>query len=166
MLESISNRLTAFSQKEGEVTSLLVYPLLFVVVYEVFMRYVFNSPTTWGFEATTFLYGLHFMFGNAYTDVNDAHVKVDIFTTMMSSKLQTWIKIATNIVFFMPVMACLTIWSFIFAYNSTMGQEVNPTSWAPPIWPLKILMAVCFLFLLLQGVANLLNDINRLKSNN
>ena len=166
MLESISNRLTAFSQKEGEVASLLVYPLLFVVVYEVFMRYVFNSPTTWGFEATTFLYGLHFMFGNAYTDVNDAHVKVDIFTTMMSSKLQTWIKIATNIVFFMPVMTCLTIWSVFFAYNSTMGQEVNPTSWAPPIWPLKILMAVCFLFLLLQGVANLLNDINRLKSNN
>jgi TRAP-type mannitol/chloroaromatic compound transport system permease small subunit len=31
---------------------------------------------------------------------------------------------------------------------------------------LKILMAVCFLFLLLQGVANLLSDINRLKSNN
>ncbi len=146
--------------------SLLVYPLLFVVVYEVFMRYVFNSPTTWGFEATTFLYGLHFMFGNAYTDVNDAHVKVDIFTAMMSGKRQTIIKIVSNIVFFMPVMGCLTIWSFIFAYNSTMGQEVNPTSWAPPIWPLKILMAVCFLFLLLQGVANLLNDINRLKSNN
>jgi TRAP-type mannitol/chloroaromatic compound transport system permease small subunit len=166
MLESISNRLTAFSQKEGEVASLLVYPLLFVVVYEVFMRYVFNSPTTWGFEATTFLYGLHFMFGNAYTDVNDAHVKVDIFTAMMSGKRQTIIKIVSNIVFFMPVMGCLTIWSFIFAYNSTMGQEVNPTSWAPPIWPLKILMAVCFLFLLLQGVANLLNDINRLKSNN
>ncbi len=166
MLESISNRLAAFSKKEGEITSFMVYPLLFVVVYEVVMRYVFNSPTTWGFEATTFLYGLHFMFGNAYTDVNDAHVKVDIFTTLMSSKVQTYIKIVTNLIFFMPVMTCLTIWSFRFAYNSTIGLELNPTSWAPPIWPLKILMAVCFFFLLLQGVANLLNDINRLKSNN
>ena len=146
--------------------SFLVYPLLFVVVYEVFMRYIFNSPTTWGFEATTFLYGLHFMFGNAFTDVHNGHVKVDIFTSYMSQKTQTIVSIITNILFFMPVMVCLTIWSFIFAYNSTMGQEVNPTSWAPPIWPLKILMAVCFLFLLLQGVANLLSDINRLKRNN
>ncbi len=166
MLESISNKLNNFSQKEGELASFLVYPLLFVVVYEVFMRYAFNSPTTWGFEATTFLYGLHFMFGNAYTDVNDGHVKVDIFTSYMPKKTQTIIAIISNMLFFMPVMVCLTIWSFIFAYNSTMGQELNPTSWAPPIWPLKILMAVCFLFLLLQGVANLLSDINRLKSNN
>ncbi len=166
MLESISNKLNNFSQKEGELASFLVYPLLFVVVYEVFMRYAFNSPTTWGFEATTFLYGLHFMFGNAYTDVNDGHVKVDIFTSYMPQKIQTIIAIISNMLFFMPVMVCLTIWSFIFAYNSTMGQELNPTSWAPPIWPLKILMAVCFLFLLLQGVANLLSDINRLKSNN
>ena len=166
MLESISNKLNNFSQKEGELASFLVYPLLFVVVYEVFMRYAFNAPTTWGFEATTFLYGLHFMFGNAYTDVNDGHVKVDIFTSYMPQKIQTIIAITTNLLFFMPVMVCLTIWSFIFAYNSTMGQELNPTSWAPPIWPLKILMAVCFLFLLLQGVANLLSDINRLKSNN
>ncbi|GAB6145832.1 TRAP transporter small permease subunit [Desulfocicer niacini] len=166
MLESISNKLNNFSQKEGELASFLVYPLLFVVVYEVFMRYAFNSPTTWGFEATTFLYGLHFMFGNAYTDANDGHVKVDIFTSYMPKKTQTIIAIISNMLFFMPVMVCLTIWSFIFAYNSTMGQELNPTSWAPPIWPLKILMAVCFLFLLLQGVANLLSDINRLKSNN
>ena len=166
MLESISNKLSNFSRKEGEWMSFLVYPLLFVVVYEVFMRYIFNSPTTWGFEATTFLYGLHFMFGNAFTDVHNGHVKVDIFTSYMSQKTQTIVSIITNILFFMPVMVCLTIWSFIFAYNSTMGQEVNPTSWAPPIWPLKILMAVCFLFLLLQGVANLLSDINRLKRNN
>ncbi len=166
MLESISNKLNNFSQREGELASFLIYPLLFVVVYEVFMRYAFNSPTTWGFEATTFLYGLHFMFGNAYTDVNDGHVKVDIFTSYMPKKIQTIIAIISNVLFFMPVMVCLTIWSFIFAYNSTMGQELNPTSWAPPIWPLKILMAVCFLFLLLQGVANLLSDINRLKSNN
>lgn len=146
--------------------SFLVYPLLFVVVYEVFMRYVFNAPTTWGFEATTFLYGLHFMFGNAFTDVHDGHVKVDIFTSYMPQKTQTIVAIITNILFFMPVMICLTIWAFIFAYNSTMGLEVNPTSWAPPIWPLKILMAVCFLFLLLQGVANLFSDINHLKRNN
>ena len=162
MLESFANTLETISKKEGEWMSFIIYPLLLIVVYEVFMRYAFNAPTSWGFEATTFLYGLHYMFGFAYTDVHDGHVKVDIFTTLFSTKKQTLMKILTNIVFFMPVMIPMTIWAFKFAYTSMIGLEVNSTSWAPPIWPLKILMAVCFLFLLLQGIANLINDINAL----
>ncbi|MFO7749956.1 MAG: TRAP transporter small permease subunit [Desulfobacteraceae bacterium] len=163
MLESVSNRIEWFSRKEGEIISFLVYPLLFIVIYEVFMRYVFNAPTSWGFEATTFLYGLHYMFGFAYTDVKDSHVKVDIFTSYLSGKWQTILSIATNAVFFMPVMFFMTIWAFKYAYSSTMGLEINSTSWAPPIWPLKILMACCFLILFCQGIANLINDINKLK---
>ncbi|SLM30270.1 putative Tripartite ATP-independent periplasmic transporter DctQ component [Desulfamplus magnetovallimortis] len=163
MLESTSNVLQTISRKEGEWASFLIYPLLFIVVYEVFMRYAFNAPTTWGFEATTFLYGLHYMFGMAYTDVHDGHVKVDIFTSLFSEKKQSIFKVITNILFFMPVMICMTIWALKFGISSTMGLEVNSTSWAPPIWPLKLLMAVCFLFLLLQGVANLINDINSLR---
>jgi TRAP-type mannitol/chloroaromatic compound transport system permease small subunit len=163
MLESVSKNLERITRKEGEITSFLIYPLLAIVVYEVFMRYVFNAPTTWGFEATTFLYGLHYMFGLAYTDVYDGHVRVDIFTALTSEKIQALIKVITNLAFFMPVMSFMTMWSFKFAYVSTKGLEVNSTSWAPPIWPLKILMAVCFLFLFLQGIANLIKDINSLK---
>ncbi len=162
MLDTFSNTLETITRKEGEWASFLIYPLLFIVIYEVFMRYAFNAPTIWGFEATTFLYGLHYMFGIAYTEVHDGHVKVDIFTALFSSKKQTIMKILTNVVFFMPVMIPMTIWAFKFAYTSTIELEVNSTSWAPPIWPLKILMAMCFLFLLLQGIANLINDINAL----
>jgi len=164
MLETLSNTLERIVKKEGDITSLLIYPLLIVVVYEVFMRYAFNAPTTWGFEATTFLYGLHYMFGLAYTDVYDGHVKVDIFTALAPEKAQAFLRVLTNLVLFMPVTVCMTLWSVKFAYVSTMGAEVNSTSWAPPIWPFKILMAVCFGFLLMQGIANLIKDINALKN--
>ena len=163
MLESVSKKLEQITRKEGEISSFLIYPLLAIVVFEVFMRYVFNAPTNWGFEATTFVYGLHYMFGLAYTDVYDGHVRVDIFTALTSQKIQAIIKVLTNLAFFMPVMSFMTMWSFKFAYVSFKGLEVNSTSWAPPIWPLKILMAVCFLFLFLQGIANLIKDINSLK---
>ncbi|MDT8379605.1 MAG: TRAP transporter small permease subunit [Desulfotignum sp.] len=163
MLQSLINHLEKIIRKQGDITSFLVYPLLIIVVYEVFMRYVFNAPTTWGFEATTFLYGLHYMFGLSYADVHGAHVKVDIFTSLMSEKIQTVLSIITNLILFMPVTICLTIWGIKYAYTSTVGLEVNATSWAPPLWPLKILMALCLIFLLLQGFANLLKDINSLK---
>ncbi len=81
----------------------------------------------------------------------------------MSEKKQALFSIITNLILFMPVMICMTIWAGKFAYTSTLEQELNSTSWAPPIWPLKILMALCFLFLVLQGIANLITDINKLK---
>jgi hypothetical protein len=79
MLAKLSKAIDTFNIKQGDVSSLLALPLLVVVVYEVVMRYAFNAPTTWGFEATTFLYGVHYMLGLAYCDVYGGHVRVDIF---------------------------------------------------------------------------------------
>ena len=72
--------------------------------------YAFNAPTTWGFEATTFLYGVHYMLGLAYCDVYGGHVRVDIFTSRMPMKLQGVIGVLTNMVFFLPVMVLNNHW--------------------------------------------------------
>ena len=141
---------------------MLIIPLLGVVIYEVFMRYGFNSPTVWGFEATAFLYGMHYMFGLAYTDVHKGHVQVDIFTSLASKKVQAALRVLTTLILFLPVMICMTIWSSKFAIYSIEGLERNSTSWAPSNWPYKIVMALCFLFLLLQGISNLIHDLKSL----
>ena len=64
MLEKIAKQSIHSTSSRAKVSSLLVLPLLLVVIYEVIMRYVFNAPTIWGFEATTFLYGIHYMLGS------------------------------------------------------------------------------------------------------
>ena len=163
MLGKITNAIDTFSIKQGDVSSLLAIPLLLVVVYEVVMRYVFNAPTTWGFEATTFLYGVHYMLGLAYCDVYGGHVRVDIFTSRMPMKFQGVIGILTNLVFFLPVMVLMTIASWQYALTSIAGRELNPTSWAPPVYPIKTLMAISFSFLLIQGISNLIHDIRVLQ---
>lgn len=159
MLSKIAKGIDTFSTKQGEFTSMLIIPLLGVVMYEVLMRYGFNAPTVWGFEMTGFLYGMHYMFGLSYTDVRKGHVRVDIFTSMASKKGQAVVSALTTLVFFMPVMVCMTIASYKYAYSSVEVLERNSTSWAPSIWPIKIVMALCFLFLLLQGIANLIHDL-------
>jgi TRAP-type mannitol/chloroaromatic compound transport system permease small subunit len=159
MLEKIVKAIDTFNTKQGEISSLLAIPLLIVVVYEVIMRYVFDAPTIWGFEATTFLYGVHYMLGLAYCDVHGGHVRVDIFTARMPQRAQGILGILTNLVIFMPVMILMTIASWQFAWTSIVQREVNSTSWAPPIYPIKTLMAIAFSFLLMQGFANLIHDI-------
>ncbi len=165
MLATISKAIDKISIKEGEISALLALPLLLVVVYEVIMRYAFNAPTTWGFEATTFLYGVHYMLGLAYCDVYGGHVRVDIFTSRLPQRAQSVIGILTNLVFFMPVMVLLTVASWRYALTSIAGRELNPTSWAPPVYPIKTLMAIAFSFLLIQGFSNLIHNIRVLQGN-
>lgn len=165
MFSKIAKTIETFTTKQGQVTSMLIFPLLLVVIYEVIMRYGFNAPTTWGFEATAFLYGLHYMFGVSFTDVKKGHVQVDIFTSLAPKKVQAALSALTTLVFFLPVMVLMTYSSATFAWTSLQGLEKNPTSWAPPIYPLKIVMAICFFFLLLQGVANLINNLRVLFNN-
>ena len=162
MFQQFSRWIDKFIIRQGEWTSLLILPLLIVVIYEVVMRYGFNSPTVWGFEATTFLYGLHFMFGVSYTDVTGGHVKVDIFTQNAPNKVKAFLGALTTAVLFLPATACLTWYSFEFAFASVTDLERNPTSWAPPIYPIKVIMALCLLFLLLQGISNLIKDCSAL----
>ena len=164
MLEKISSMIDAFSRKEGEWSALLILPLTSVVIYEVIMRYVFDAPTIWGFELTTFLYGVHFMLGLAYTDVTDGHVKVDIFTARAKLRTQAVLVILANLVIFLPVFSCMTIWAWKYAITSTVQQELNSTSWAPPVWPIKLIMAVAFSFLLIQGISTVLKAIHSLRS--
>lgn len=166
MPSRIASAIDAFNIKQGNISSLLILPLLAVVIFEVFMRYVMNAPTIWGFEATAFMYGVHYMMGCSYCDAQNGHVKVDIFSSMLPKKAQAVLNIITTLVLFMPVMVCMTIWSSRFALTSIRGMEVNSSSWAPPIWPFKILMAVAFLFLTLQGVGNLFRYIGDLTGSN
>lgn len=159
MFSAIAKGIDKFNNLQGQITSMLIIPLLGVVIYEVAMRYGFNAPTVWGFEATAFLYGMHYMFGLAYTDVTKGHVQVDIFTSLAPKKIRALLGALTTLVFFLPVMVCMTIWSSKFAIYAVEGLERNPTSWAPAIWPYKIVMALCFFFLLMQGISNLIHDV-------
>jgi TRAP-type mannitol/chloroaromatic compound transport system permease small subunit len=158
MLEKVSSAIDAFSSKSGQWASLLILPLTFIVIYEVIMRYVFDAPTIWGFEATTFLYGIHFMLGLAYTDVTNGHVKVDIFSARAQKRTQAVLVILANLIIFLPVFSCMTIWAWKYAITSVMQRELNSTSWAPAIWPIKLVMAFAFSMLLIQGISTIIKS--------
>ncbi len=159
MLTAVSEAIDAINKKEGEISSFIAIPLLFVVVFEVFMRYLFNAPTMWAFELTVFLYGIHFVLGYAYTDRLDGHVRVDVLVMRLSPKPRAILNCATLLVIFFPFMTCLSIWLWRFALISVGQRELNSTSWAPPIYPIKVLMAIGFTLLLLQGVSSLIKNI-------
>ncbi len=82
------------------------------------MRYVFNAPTSWAFELTVFLYGVHFCFALAYAHKHNTHVAIDVFETRLSEKPRLILRIATNVVLFLPSVGLLTFYMCIMAANS------------------------------------------------
>lgn len=162
MLNSIIKSIDFLIEQQGRLSSFLIYPLLIIVIFEVIMRYAFNAPTIWGFEATSFAYGLHFMLGLSYMEKHSGHVRVDILVSRLSEKTQAFMGLLTYLVIFIPVYTMMTVAAFKYAYISTVANELNSTSWAPPIWPFKILMGLSFLFLLVQGLSTLLKHLRTL----
>ena len=166
MLNPIINTIDALIDWQGKISSFVIYPLVGIVLYEVIMRYVFNAPTVWGFEATGFAYGVHFMLGLSFMERYSGHVRVDIISSRLPEKMQAVLGFLTYAVIFLPVYSIMTWAAFRYAYTSTVTNELNSTSWAPPIWPFKILMAVCFLLLALQGLSTLLKHLRTLTGGN
>ncbi|WP_374681390.1 TRAP transporter small permease subunit [Accumulibacter sp.] len=62
----------------GKAASYLMPMLAFVVAYEVFSRYVLNSPTIWAFDLSLFMFGYVAALGGAYAQQKKAHINVDI----------------------------------------------------------------------------------------
>ncbi len=150
------------SEYVGIGAAFLILPLLFVVTYEVIARYGFNAPTVWAFEATTLLYGVHFVLSFAYTHKHDGHVAIDVIEAMLPTKVRVWIRLFANLALFLPTTGLISIWAVIYSSDSWRNWELASTSWAPPLYPFKTLMAVGFTLLFLQGVAKLIRDIQLL----
>jgi TRAP-type mannitol/chloroaromatic compound transport system permease small subunit len=155
----------ALNEKVGFYTAYLILPLIGVVAYEVLMRYAFDAPTSWGFEMTTFIYGVHFILTLGFAHKHDGHVSIDVFEARLPKKTRTILRIISNLVLFVPTIGMLTIWSVLYAKTSWLGWERASSSWAPPVYPYKTLMALGFFLLFLQGVAKLIQDFRALRSN-
>lgn len=162
-MQKISQAINSLNEKIGVYGSYLILPMVGVVVYEVFMRYVFDAPTSWGFELTTFIYGVHFMLALGYAHKHDGHVSIDVFEAKLATRTRTILRLVTNLVVFIPTIGLLTIWSIKYAITSWGQWELASSSWAPAVYPYKTLMAVGFVLFFLQGVAKLLEDFRTLR---
>lgn len=164
MSQLLCHKINHLNEKIGSMCALLILPMVGVVVYEVIMRYVFSAPTSWGFETTTFIYGIHYILGMSYTQLHNGHVSIDIFESRLATRKRTILSVITNLLIFFPTFACMTIFSWVYALDSWKNWEHQSTSWGPPIYPFKTLMAVGFTLLFIQMFAKLLQDLSSISN--
>jgi len=136
----------------------LIFVIIGILIYEAVARYVFDSPTIWSVEMSRFVFGAYFLLGGAYVLLTGGHVRMDIIYSRWSTRRKALMD-AGLFVFFV-IFVGLTLWSSTeHAITSTMMMQRSGTTWHPYLWPIKIIVAIGFLLMLLQGISQFIKSI-------
>ncbi len=141
----------------GKTFSWCVLILTFVTVYDVTARYVFNSPTGWAYDTEYILYGTLFMMSGAYAVSQNAHVRGDFVSRRLPVKVQAGIELVLYFLFFFPGVLALLYSGYDFFHMSYLADEHSSSSpTGPPIWPFKGIIPLAAVFLILQGIVEVI----------
>jgi TRAP-type mannitol/chloroaromatic compound transport system permease small subunit len=140
----------------GHAFSFLIVALTLHVCWEVFSRYVLDSPRAWAFDVMIMFYGTLFMMAGAYTLATNGHVRGDVLYSFFRPRTQAAIDLALYVVFFIPGVFALTYAGYFYAADSwAIGERSNITAEGPPIYPFKMVIPFAGALLFLQGIVEI-----------
>lgn len=152
-------------ERIGRIISWFVILLILTMTYEVFSRYIFDSPTLWSFDVTYMLGAVFFLFSASYVLLHGGHVRVDLFYTRFSIKTKRIVDIVFIPLFFFTAYSVLTQQAWRAAFRALQVGETSMSGiWEPTTVPLRFIIALGFSLLLLQGVFWFLREIISVKS--
>lgn len=149
----------------GMFAAYLMIPLVVVFLIEIVSRNVFNAPTTWAYGTCFIIGGIAAVLGFAYAMKEGAMVRIDIIYARLQEKTKCILDLILYLILFLPLTIGGSYHCVIQAVSSVMMREtISSGSWNAPIWPTKIAMAYGLILLTLQGTAEMVRMIRRLKA--
>ncbi|ALM52404.1 TRAP transporter small permease subunit [Halomonas huangheensis] len=123
--------------KAGQTAAWLVCVAMAISVYEVIMRYGFNSPTSWVHESVVMLVAVSFCLGGPVALASNRHIRVRVLYDTVGPRFRLWLDRFNDLVTFgfclgMTYAAYVMFWG---ASHNPMGDwqlERSGTSWNPP----------------------------------
>ena len=148
-----------FSKAIGNIVCWITIPLILGMVYEVFARKLFLSPTIWAYDMSRFLYGALFMLGAGYALSKGVHIRADFLYRNFKVKTQGTVDFWLYLLFYFPGLLVFLYMTIGFVQESIMrGEKGMDTTWMPYMWPIKTCLLVGIIFLLIQGVSEILKS--------
>ena len=126
----------------GIIAGLLLFIPAFSVVYEVIMRGMFNSPTEWVVEISTYCVTIAGFLGMAVTFVANKHIKVDIIG--------------------MVFCGVVTIYAIGMVAMSLEHGMIAPTTLRTPLWIPQSSLPIGFGLMFLHFIRTFLENLVKL----
>jgi TRAP-type mannitol/chloroaromatic compound transport system permease small subunit len=146
-----------FSDITGRIIALTMLFLVVTITYEVVMRYGFNAPTVWVYEASFMANGAAFMLGCGYALYKGAHVRTDIYWENFSERTKGIIDMISYVLLFYPVMITFMVVSFDATLHSIdTGERSQESVWRAIMWPFRASIPLAAVLLMIQGISEVL----------
>lgn len=147
--------------KVGAVISWLSLLLIFVIILQVSLRYLFSINFVKLEELQWHLYGTVVMVGLSFAMVNHSHVRVDILRVNFSAKLQRIIEVLGILFLMIPFIFIVINYGYDLAMEALRANESSVTPEGLPYrWIIKSVIPISFILLLLSSISRVIRHIN------
>jgi len=157
-MEKALHGIDTMNEWMGRVGAWFLIPLSFLVVIDVTLRYVFNVPTIWAWDINVQLQAAIVVLGGGYALLHHGHVSVDILVARLSTRKRALLD--TIMYIFLVGGLGILLWRLsISAQYALQIKEHWTSTWAPLVYPLKVLIVIGVGAMFLQGIAGWLRTI-------
>lgn len=152
-----------FTDVVGACTSWVALVIVLLMATNVLLRYSFSVGTVWAQELEWHLLVPLILFGMSYALRHGEHVRVDIVYSRFSARQKTIVDLVSALL--TVAISVLVIWfSLHYVQQSYVIDEGSPDPGGiPHRYLIKGLIPVGFTLLLLQGIANALGCVEKLR---
>jgi TRAP-type mannitol/chloroaromatic compound transport system permease small subunit len=129
-----------------------------VLLYATLSRVVAGVPINWAIELSQFVLSAYYLLGGAYSMQLNGHVRMDLLYASRSPRDRA-ITDAITIVVVIFYLVVLFLGGISATEYAIVYKQKNYSSWAPLLWPIKIIMTVGIFLMLLQTISIFFKDL-------
>jgi len=159
-LTRLAERLEAVNERIGRGLAWLAAAMVAVMFAVVVLRYVFDLGWIAMQESVSYMHGLLFTLGAAYTLGHDGHVRIDIFYQRFTPRQRAWVELAGTLLLLLPTAGVIAWLSWGYVVQSwTLLEGSDASGGLPGVFLIKTALVVMPALLVLQGAAQALRSV-------
>ena len=149
----------------GIIAGILVLVCGLMIVYEVICRSVFNAPTQWVMELSTYCVTIAGFLGMGVAYAGKKHIHVDVILSKLSNKVKVYLSVITTLAgAFYALM--FTLQGIKMVQLSILMNNTSPTTLSTPLWIPQSSMPIGMALLFLHLVYSFLESIYKIATGN
>jgi len=155
-LLQFADSIDAMSEQIGQALKWLVLASSLISAGVAVVRYGLHTGSNAWLEIQWYMFGAMFLLGAGYALKHEEHVRVDIFFSKMTPRVQAWVDVVGAILFLMPTAVIIAWMAVPMVVNSYKIMEYSNDPGGLLRWPIKICIPIGFTLLAVQGLAEII----------
>lgn len=158
-MNAFANYIERLSKLGAYLSGVLLVSLVGLILIEIFIRYFFDMSTMIADEYSGYLYLASIFLGLAYTFLKDGHIRINIVTSKLSEKSNSFIDIIASIIT-LGVLSFVLYRTILFAYDSYELEMLSEAVSETPLYLTQIAMPVGVAMFILAVIAFIIRRLN------